>query len=151
MALSAGSLLNPDAQFGFVVDMEGDKTYRLLVRAFGHEFTVYAAEKPFTVEDRSFKAGSLLLRKRGNPAELPEILARLAEFKRFGKSLLVGTSRESFIGMLHEKDTPAHKRIGGSIASMVAAILNGANIVRVHDVTESVEAVKIISAIREGA
>ncbi|UCG62908.1 MAG: dihydropteroate synthase [Candidatus Zixiibacteriota bacterium] len=79
-----------------------------------------------------------------------EVLARLAEFKRFGVPLLVGTSRKSFIGMLHDKDAPAHRRLGGSIASMVAAILNGANIVRVHDVAESVEAIKIISAIREG-
>ncbi len=79
-----------------------------------------------------------------------EILSRLAEFKRFGVPLLVGTSRKSFIGMLYDKDGAPRERIGGSVASMVAAILNGANIVRVHDVTESVEAIKVITAIREG-
>ncbi|MFH1372360.1 MAG: M14 family metallopeptidase [bacterium] len=79
VTLSSGQLINPEAQFGFVVDMEGDKTYRLLNRIFGHELTVFAAEKPFTVEGRSFKAGSLLLRKRGNPEELPTLLATLAE------------------------------------------------------------------------
>jgi dihydropteroate synthase len=79
-----------------------------------------------------------------------EILARLAEFKSLGLPILVGTSRKSFIGKLHQSDVPAAKRLGGSIASMVAAIINGADIVRVHDVAESVEAIKIISAIREG-
>ena len=79
-----------------------------------------------------------------------EILARLGEFTRHGLPLLVGTSRKSFIGRLHHGDTPAGKRLGGSIASMLAAIINGADIVRVHDVAESVEAIRIISAIREG-
>ncbi len=79
VALSEGQLFNPKAQFGFVVDMEGEKTYRLLNRLFAEELIVYGSEKPFTVEGQSFKPGALLLRKRGNPKELPSILAPLAE------------------------------------------------------------------------
>ncbi len=79
-----------------------------------------------------------------------EILRRLERFKAFGLPLLVGASRKSFIGMLQNSDRPAGSRIGGSIASAVAAVVRGANIVRVHDVAETVEALKVVSAIREG-
>ncbi|UCE25941.1 MAG: dihydropteroate synthase [Candidatus Zixiibacteriota bacterium] len=79
-----------------------------------------------------------------------EILARLSEFKRFGLPLLVGTSRKSFIGMVHPTDASASERLGGSIASMITAVANGADIVRVHDVAETVEALKIVRAIKEG-
>ena len=77
------------------------------------------------------------------------ILTDLAEFKKFGLPILIGTSRKAFIGTLSETDRPAADRIGGSIASMVAAVLNGANIVRVHDVRESVEALKVVTALRK--
>ena len=80
-----------------------------------------------------------------------EILARLPELERLGLPLMVGTSRKSFIGMLHPTDGPPGDRIGGSIASMVTAVMNGADIVRVHDVAQTVEALKIVSAVREGA
>ncbi len=80
-----------------------------------------------------------------------EILARLSEFMQLDLPLLVGTSRKSFIGKLHPSEEPASKRLGGSIASMVMAVANGADIVRVHDVAETVEALKIVRAIKEGA
>ncbi len=78
-----------------------------------------------------------------------EILTRLSEFKRLGLPVLVGTSRKSFINMLHPTDDPPSGRIGGSIASMVIAVINGADIVRAHDVAETVEALKVITAVRE--
>ncbi|MEW6413311.1 MAG: dihydropteroate synthase [Candidatus Zixiibacteriota bacterium] len=78
------------------------------------------------------------------------ILSELARFKKLDKPLLVGTSRKSFIKMVHPTDKPARERIGGSIASMIMAVMNGADIVRVHDVAETVEALKVLRAIREG-
>jgi len=78
-----------------------------------------------------------------------EILARLSEFKRLGLPIMVGTSRKSFINMIHDTGSLPGQRIGGSIASMIAAVLNGADIVRVHDVAETVEALKVLQAIRE--
>jgi len=80
-----------------------------------------------------------------------EILAGLRRFKKFSLPLLVGASRKSFIGRLHPSGSPAGQRLGGSIAAAVAAALNGADIVRVHDVAPTVEALKVIQAIKETA
>lgn len=78
-----------------------------------------------------------------------EILANLKRFKKLSLPLLVGVSRKSFIGMLHASGSPADQRLGGSIAAAVAAVTNGADIVRVHDVAQTVEALKVIQAVRE--
>ena len=56
--------------------------------------------------------------------------------------LMIGTSRKSFIGKLLG-DAPADQRLYGTLASVVAAVLNGAQIVRVHDVEAAVEAVRV--------
>ncbi|MFQ6007871.1 MAG: dihydropteroate synthase [Candidatus Zixiibacteriota bacterium] len=80
-----------------------------------------------------------------------EILANLRRFKEFSLPLLVGVSRKSFIGMIHTSGCAADQRIGGSIAATVAAVINGADIVRVHDVAQTVEALKVLQAIRETA
>lgn len=77
-----------------------------------------------------------------------EIISRLSELLSLERPILIGTSRKSFIHMLHPADYPAEKRIGGSLASMVMGILNGAKLVRVHDVAETVEALKIIWALK---
>jgi dihydropteroate synthase len=61
--------------------------------------------------------------------------------------ILIGTSRKSFLGkLLH--GAPADERLHGTTATLVAAVLNGAHIVRVHDVKSAVEALKIADAIR---
>ena len=78
-----------------------------------------------------------------------EILSKLDEFKRLALPLMLGASRKSFIGMLNPESTSPDRRLGGSIAAAVAAVLNGADIIRVHDVAETVEALKIIQAVKE--
>lgn len=78
-----------------------------------------------------------------------EILANLNRFKALDLPILIGVSRKSFIEKIYHSGLPAEKRIGGSIAAMLAAVEAGANIVRVHDVHETVEALKVWSAIRE--
>ena len=72
-------------------------------------------------------------------------LARLSIFRRFGLPLLVGASRKRFINSV----TPSEpdERIGGSIASHLLAVENGAAIVRAHDVKETVQALRVASAI----
>ncbi|UCG60343.1 MAG: hypothetical protein JSV52_08380 [Candidatus Zixiibacteriota bacterium] len=75
---SIGKLFNPEAQFGFVINMEGEKTYRMLNRMFGEELMIYASQKPFSIEGRDYLPGSLVLRKRGNPDDLVSVLQRLA-------------------------------------------------------------------------
>jgi dihydropteroate synthase len=72
-------------------------------------------------------------------------LAQLAEFRKFGLPLLVGASRKRFINSVHA--SPPDRRIGGSIASHLIAVAAGASIVRVHDVAETVQALRVTSAI----
>jgi dihydropteroate synthase len=62
--------------------------------------------------------------------------------------ILIGTSRKSFLGKLLN-GAPAEERIHGTTATLVAAVLKGAHIVRVHDVKSAVEALKISDAIRD--
>jgi dihydropteroate synthase len=74
-----------------------------------------------------------------------QCLARLAEFKRFGLPLLVGASRKRFINTV--TPSPPDDRIGGSIASHLLAVANGAAIIRAHDVKETVQALRVAAAI----
>jgi len=72
-------------------------------------------------------------------------LARLAAFKRFGLPLLVGASRKRFISSISPSEPS--ERIGGSIATHLIAARDGAAILRVHDVHEMVQALKVVEAI----
>ncbi len=74
-----------------------------------------------------------------------EILARLREFRALGKPIVIGVSRKSFIGKLTGR--PAGQRLGGSVAAAVLAVRNGADVVRVHDVQETVDALRTSGAI----
>jgi dihydropteroate synthase len=78
-----------------------------------------------------------------------EALARLDRLEAFGLPLLVGASRKRFIDTL--SPAPPDRRIGGSIAAHVLAVLNGAAIIRAHDVAETVQALKVLAAIRAHA
>ena len=82
------------------------------------------------------------------PEQSMTCLAKLAEFKRFGLPIMIGASRKRFINTV-TPSTPA-ERIGGSIAAHLLAVQKGAAIVRVHDVAETVQALRVRTAI-EGA
>lgn len=73
------------------------------------------------------------------------ILKNLVEFKSLGRPVMIGVSRKSFIGKI--LDLPTDERLEGSLASMAVAIMNGANILRVHDVKESKRVAKLVGAI----
>jgi dihydropteroate synthase len=75
-----------------------------------------------------------------------ELLARLPELAGLGFPLLVGTSRKMFIGRALG-DAPPQARLWGTAATVAAAILGGAHIVRVHDVAEMVQVARIADAI----
>lgn len=74
-----------------------------------------------------------------------EILKNLGEFKILGQPILVGPSRKSFIGKL--LNTGPKARLPGTIASCVLAVSQGANFVRVHDVKQVKQALKVVGAI----
>jgi dihydropteroate synthase len=82
------------------------------------------------------------------------LLRRLPEITRAGHPVVVGTSRKSFVGLLHRRSdglgdlsdaVPASDRLEGSLATAVWALACGARVVRVHDVAETVAAVRICS------
>jgi dihydropteroate synthase len=77
-----------------------------------------------------------------------EILRRLAEFSGFDCPLLVGTSRKSFIGAVLDRKVDA--RIFGTAATVAAAVLHGASIIRVHDVSQMRDVAVMAQAIRDG-
>jgi dihydropteroate synthase len=74
------------------------------------------------------------------------ILKNLKEFSILECPILVGCSRKSFIGRV--LDLRVEERLEGSLAALAVAVMNGANIVRVHDVRESKRVVGVVDAIR---
>ncbi|RAI31047.1 dihydropteroate synthase [Rhodoplanes serenus] len=73
-------------------------------------------------------------------------LAALPRLAAFGLPLLVGASRKRFIA--HVSPAPPQERLGGSLAAHLLAVLDGAAIVRVHDVAPTVQALTVAAAIR---
>ena len=73
-----------------------------------------------------------------------EIMRRLEEFKSPGYPLVVGTSRKSFIGEV--LDRPVEERLLGTASTVAFAVARGADVVRVHDVPEMVEVVRMADA-----
>jgi dihydropteroate synthase len=74
-----------------------------------------------------------------------ELLRRLGELRELGRPLVVGTSRKSFIGRID--GSPPEERLGGTIASSVLAAVEGAEVLRVHDVAEVRQALTLTAAI----
>ncbi len=74
-----------------------------------------------------------------------EIIRYLEEFKSAGFPILVGPSRKSFIGNL--LNLPVEERLEGTLASIVCSVMNGVDIVRVHDIKETYRAVKVADKI----
>ena len=81
------------------------------------------------------------------PEQSMTALARLGELQSFGLPLLVGASRKRFISTVTPSEP--HQRLGGSIAAHLLAARNGAQIIRAHDVAETVQALRVTAAIRE--
>lgn len=75
-----------------------------------------------------------------------EIMRRLGELKELGQPILVGTSRKSFIGKV--LDLPVTDRMEGTMATVVAAVLRGVDVVRVHDVLQMTRAVRVADYMR---
>jgi dihydropteroate synthase len=75
-----------------------------------------------------------------------ELIARLSELAHLGYPLLIGTSRKSFIGRALG-GVPESERIWGTAATVAASILQGAHIVRVHDVAEMVQVARVTDVI----
>ncbi|WOO50150.1 dihydropteroate synthase [Hafnia alvei] len=79
-----------------------------------------------------------------NLAHNYQLLAHLSELHHFGLPILAGMSRKSMVGQL--LNVPPKERVAGSVACAVIAAMQGAHIIRVHDVKETVEAMKVVQA-----
>ena len=79
------------------------------------------------------------------PAQNLEMVRRLGELRELGRPLLVGVSRKSTLGLVLDK--PEHERVWGTAAAVALAVHGGADIVRVHDVAEMADIVRIADAI----
>lgn len=78
-----------------------------------------------------------------------QLLGQLSAFHSLGLPVLSGTSRKSMIGNLLHRDIK--ERLTGSITTAIIAIQQGAQIIRVHDVKETVDALKILKAVNQPA
>ena len=77
-----------------------------------------------------------------------QLLAAIPRIERMcGRPVLIGLSRKSFLGAITGRD--AQSRLAGSLAGLVYCILRGARILRVHDVKESADALKVALALRD--
>lgn len=79
-----------------------------------------------------------------NLAHNYQLLAHLSELHHFGLPILAGMSRKSMVGQL--LNVPPQERVAGSVACAVIAAMQGAQIIRVHDVKETVDAMKVVQA-----
>jgi len=74
------------------------------------------------------------------------LLKHLDEFKKLGYPILVGLSRKSMLASITNQDV--NNRLSGSLTLATLAVLNGASIVRVHDVAQTIDMIKVIQATR---
>lgn len=96
-------------------------------------------EKNHIILDPGFGFGKTL-------AHNYQLLDKLDLFHNLGLPVLAGMSRKSMIGQL--MDVPPDERVAGSVACAVIAAMKGAQIIRVHDVKETVQAMKVVEATR---
>jgi dihydropteroate synthase len=81
-----------------------------------------------------------------SPAESIDLLRRLPELRALGRPLLAAISRKDFVGALVER--PPAARLAGTLAALGAAVDGGAQIVRVHDVAEATDYLRVRAALR---
>ena len=128
--------------------MQADPQYADVVR----EVRDFLAERLYDAMDAGVEAESIVLdpgigfgKSVGHNIQLLRGLSMLAAL---GQPLLVGVSRKTFIGKI--LGVEPDQRLEGSLAGAVAAVLGGANIVRVHDVAATCRAVRVADALRFG-
>jgi dihydropteroate synthase len=81
-------------------------------------------------------------------AQSYQAVAALPRLKALGFPVLLGLSRKAFIGRLFQPEAPPMARLPGTLAANTVGVLGGADIVRVHDVKEHVQAMRVVDALR---
>jgi dihydropteroate synthase len=113
------------------------------------DITAFFARSLEIAAKAGISAGNIVLDPGIGFGKTPEqsitALARLNELKIFGLPLLVGASRKRFISSVTPSEP--NQRLGGSIAAHLIAAEGGARIIRTHDVSETVQALRVAAAI----
>lgn len=128
-------------------DMQKNPSYNALIP----EIIEYLRESIVIAKKAGVQENMIIIDPGIGFGKLPEhnleIIKKLKDFTNLGKPLLIGVSRKSFIGKVLN-DAPPEERLEGTAAAVVASILNGANIVRVHDVGYMYKVLKVADAIK---
>jgi dihydropteroate synthase len=134
---------------GTPADMASRAVYRDVAGEVGAELraAMERAEKAGVARERILLDPGIGFAKTAEQSL--EVLARLGELRALGRPLLVGPSRKSFIGKV--TGAPVEARLPGTLAAVAAAVLAGAEMVRVHDVGPARQAAQVAAAIRDGA
>jgi dihydropteroate synthase len=126
-------------------NMQKDPSYRNVIA----EISQYLKESIQMARDAGIEAGKIIIDPGiGFGKRLQDnlnILKNLKEFSILGCPILIGCSRKSFIGRI--LGLPPEERLEGSLAALAVSVINGANVVRVHDVKESKRVVGILDAV----
>ena len=77
-----------------------------------------------------------------------QAVAALPRLKALGYPVLLGLSRKAFIGRLFQPEAPPMARLPGTLAANTFGVMGGADIVRVHDVKEHVQAMRVLDTLR---
>ncbi|MGV8083355.1 MAG: dihydropteroate synthase [Coriobacteriia bacterium] len=147
VAVSTGAGLVVMHMQGNPKNMQNDPHYQDVVREVGEYLLVQAAmlEEAGVARERICLDPGIGFGK--NLDHNLELLRRLPELALLGYPVLIGASRKRFIGALTGVEVPA-ERLGGSVAAALWSAEQGADVVRVHDVGATVQALKVFSAIR---
>jgi dihydropteroate synthase len=117
-----------------------------------NEVRAFLAERVAACRSAGFAAGRLAVDPGFGFGKTGEhnltLLRRLRELAGDGAPVLVGLSRKSMLGTLTQRAPP--ERTAGSVALAVIAVLNGARIIRAHDVAPTVDALKVVAAVHSG-
>ncbi len=126
-------------------DMQKDPSYEDVIA----EITEYLRQSIKIAQEAGIDRGKIIIDPGiGFGKKLQDnlnILKNLRKFSILGCPVLIGCSRKSFIGKI--LDAPMEERLEGGLAALAVSVMNGANIVRVHDVKESKRAVSLIDAV----
>jgi len=127
--------------------MQDNPTYRNVRR----EVSSFLTERMRVVEAAGVKPDNILLDPGfGFGKELEhnlELLASLEQLQLLGHPLLIGLSRKSMLGHITGRDV--NDRLPASLAAATIAAMKGASVLRVHDVRETVDAVRVVAAMKE--
>ncbi len=134
-------------------NMQKNPTYSDVIKEikdFLNKRSKYAIKKGISKNKIIIDPGLGFGKRTGNGIEDNcKILANISEFKKLGFPVLIGASRKTFIGNISGKNKlKPSERLQGSIASAIISAMNGANILRVHDVKETRLALDLLDCVK---